>query len=187
MACVVHSLVRINQLVRRVFVINRVILPIALYIAAIWLSIMIDDTVFNGFEVVFVSAVISFILGMLIYKRRDTSGFYLDSKDERSYFRRVSPISYACLGTIIVGLVTIHTSIGERFEVVAFISDKYERYNRGRHVYSLGVSHEKYGTVNLRVSEKVWLAQSKGAPMILSVQMNLVGLYIVNDFELIEN
>tara|TARA_B110000211_G_scaffold232078_1_gene294980 strand:- start:130 stop:387 length:258 start_codon:yes stop_codon:yes gene_type:complete len=58
-----------------------------------------------------------------------------------------------------------------------------KRISRGKSTsYILAIAPEKFGTLDLKVGEEFWNSQSVGNTLVISVQENIFGLYVVTDY-----
>ncbi|MBD1560015.1 hypothetical protein HC752_24155 [Vibrio sp. S9_S30] len=165
----------------------KILAPLAIYFTAFWISFIVDDKVFNGFELIFLSSVASLICGVVLYKLKKPSSLCLDRSDSRPLVRRQFPLIYMAVGVILVGFLALHTSAGRSFEVITHVNDKHERFGKAGKVYIIDIVHVEYGTVRLRVPKEMWSELNVDTPILLELQKNLLGLHVVRSFEPLHN
>ncbi len=163
--------------------INMTYVQFALCAIAFFVADMVDGRVFNGLEFATLTAVASLLIGFLVYKRKDPLKFYHDGQDERHFLRRQFPLVYAAIIFILVGIASLYLFIDKPFEVIAYVEHKSRTQNKGNVTHILGIRHERFGVLRYSVSEKVWLSQRIGGHILLTVQKDVLGLYVVSSVE----
>jgi hypothetical protein len=153
---------------------------------AIWVGFSVDDHVFNGFEFATSVGFISLILGFIVYQRDTPERQYFKGQDRRHFLRRQSPLRYASTGVILAGLISLNGVVEKPFEIIGYVTHKYNRSTKGSTVHILDISHKDYGTLRGRVSKKLWLTQRVGSPILLGIQRNIFGQYVVKSVEMLE-
>ena len=149
-------------------------------IPAIWLSIAVIDKMFYGVELVCASALIGFIVGLLLHKKVNPSELWDNYVDKRSFSRSQRRTTYMFILLTVVGFLNLHTLIGEPKTVITEIVDK--RISTGRISKNiLAISPIEFGPFNLNVSEKFWQSQAVGDQLAITVQENIFGLNVVTN------
>ncbi|MDN3617178.1 hypothetical protein [Vibrio gallaecicus] len=154
-----------------------------LMLAAAMISMIVQRKVFFGFELIVVTAVVSLCVGFIVHKRRSASEMYYIPVDKRNFFQRQGPSVYLFVILSIVGLISLHTSVGQSFKTTTQVLNKTtESVYRGGTRYVLSVDHELYGHLGFYVSKKFWLSQQEGNEVILKVRKNYLDMYVIVDY-----
>ncbi len=158
---------------------NKTSFYFVLYTLAILTILEIKNKLFNSFEFIAAITVVSLLIGLLIYQRKEPAKFYYEGHDNRHILRRQSPLVYAAIGVILSGLTSLNFVVGEPFVVTGHVEDKHYGTRKGGVVHMLDIRHERYGVLHYRASEKLWLSQEKGFPLLLKIQKNVFGLHVI--------
>ncbi|MDD1794527.1 hypothetical protein LRP50_15440 [Enterovibrio sp. ZSDZ42] len=141
-----------------------------------------DNTLFNGFEVVFTAVSVGFFVGFCLYQRKDPLKFYTRFDDDRRFFRRQKPHLHACVSLIFVGSLSLYSPTSEPFEVIVPIEEKRtSAFSRGQS-YILHLKHESFGTLRMVVPKSIWAAHDQGDLMLLEVQETAFGQHLVTHY-----
>lgn len=150
-------------------------------ILGVWFSIETVNSTFFGFELAIGTALFGLIIGLVLHKKRNPSELWDSFVDKRSFFRSQRRTTYMFFFLAVVGFLNSYMLVGEPEYLDTEITEK--RISRGKSTsYILAIAPEKLGTLDLKVGEEFWNSQSVGNTLMISVQENIFGLYVVTDY-----
>ena len=161
-------------------------IQVFLYIISTWVAFSIDENMFNGFEFIALVGLACLLVGLIVYQRKNPSKFYHEGEDERHFLRRQSPLVYTATGVILIGTTALYAVVGEPFEIIGYVDQKYQSSGKGGVTHVLDIKHKNYGVIRSRSSEKLWLSQRTGSPLLLKIQRNLFGQHLTISVEALE-
>ncbi len=159
--------------------VSKTYIQISLYGIAIWVAFSVDDNVFNGFEYIALVSLVCLLIGLIVYKRKSPSKVFLEGEEHRPFLRRQVPFTYAASGVILAGVTALYGVVGEPFEIIGYVEQKRQSRGKGGITHVLDIKHELYGVIRSRTSEKLWLSQSTGSPLLLKIQRNFFGQHVI--------
>jgi hypothetical protein len=155
-------------------------------ILGIWLSIETVNRTFYGLELVLCTAVIGLAIGLTLHKKRNTSELWSSYADRRSFLRSLRRTTYMFLCLAVVGFASSYILVGETVSMNVEITDK--RINKGKSTsYILAIAPEDLGPLDLKVGEDFWNSQSVGDILMIVLQENIIGFYVVTDYSTSNN
>lgn len=147
----------------------------------IWFSIETVNRTFYGLELVFCTAAIGLAIGLILHKKRNTSELWDSFADRRSFFRSQRRTTYMFFCLAVVGFASSYILVGETVRMNVEITDK--RISKGKSTsYILAIAPEGFGPLDLKVGEDFWNSQSAGNMLMIVVQENILGFYVVTDY-----
>lgn len=164
------------------------LLQISLLTAAVLITFELDRRVFHPWELIGLTA----LIGLAMEASRILAKKHLNNKDLYAGSRFDTPIEkkpfgWACILTVscsvlIMGILCLYTSVGDSHEVSAVITDKRVNGGKGGLRYSVSVEHDEYGVTYLSADHKTWESSQEGDLVLLTVNKNYLGYYVVKDF-----
>ncbi|EGQ9522521.1 hypothetical protein L5163_004689 [Vibrio parahaemolyticus] len=157
----------------------------SIYASAVWLSVVVENSLFNGLEIVLSIALVGLLIGFCIYQRKDLLKIYTQFEDDRKFFRRQRPDLYAACCLIIIGVLCLYTAKGESFEMEVAVVDKYRSLFSRTPAYVLKIEDNSVGTLRRRVSKAEWLKEQQGDLVLLKVRQNILGFHLVTEHRIL--
>lgn len=150
-------------------------------ILGVWFSIETVNSTFYGFELALGTALFGFVVGLILHKKRNRSELWDSFVDKRNFFRSQRKTTYMFFFLAVIGFSNSYMLVGEPNYLNTEITEK--RISRGKSTsYILAIAPAEYGTLDLKVGEKFWNSQSVGNELMIEVQENIFGLYVVTDY-----
>ncbi|EOD9423260.1 hypothetical protein ACJ5M9_004988 [Vibrio campbellii] len=164
----------------------KLVLYFSIYVLTVLLGTRAENSLFNGREVIFATAIIGLLLGFGIYRRKDPQKIYGQFEDDRAFFRRKTPDLYACCSIIFISALCLFTSKGDSCEVLVPVVDKYKSSWSRSPEYVLELEDNTLGTLRRYVSKQEWLKQQQGNLVSLEVRKNVLGFHLVIESEVLD-
>ncbi|KWT98936.1 hypothetical protein APQ14_19565 [Vibrio toranzoniae] len=163
----------------------KLILYFSIYASASWLCVVVENSLFNGLEIVLSIALVGLLIGFCIHQRKDPLKIYTQFEDDRKFFRRQRPDLYAACCLIIIGVLCLYTAKGESFETEVTVVDKYKSLFSRTPAYVLQLQDNSLGTLRRRVSKAEWLKEQQSGLVSLKVRQNILGFHLVTEHRIL--
>ncbi|EJB8445233.1 hypothetical protein MW350_004777 [Vibrio parahaemolyticus] len=163
----------------------KLVLYFSIYASAVWLCVVVENSLFNGLEIVLSTGLVGLLIGFCIYQRKDPLKIYTQFEDDRKFFRRQRPDLYAACYLIIIGVLCLYAAKGESFETEVTVVDKYKSLFSRTPAYVLQLQDNSLGTLRRRVSKAEWLKEQQGGLVLLEVRQNILGFNLVTEHKIL--